>query len=121
MKIILVIPAQPATLNQERQAVLLSCCRDGSLLLEGKDGKKPAQFYMSIKDNFPWSEFLKKMMVAWQLSDYSGVPNEFKPLKRIPQFVLDEILNETQENQLKVLAALRQQGYFGTLPQRKDK
>lgn len=121
MKIVLVIPAQPATLFEERQAVLLSCFRDGSLLLEGKDGKKPAQFYMTTDDNFPWSEFIQKMLVAWQLSDYVGVPNEFKPLKRIPQFVIDGIVNEPQINQLKILATLRQQGYFCALPARKDK
>lgn len=121
MKIVLVIPAQPATQNQERQAALLSCFRDGSLLLEGKDGLKPAQFFMSIKDNFPWGDFLQKMLVAWQLSDYDGVPKEFRPQKRIPQFVLDGILNEPQENQLKILATLRQQGYFSNLPIRRDK
>lgn len=121
MKIVLVIPAQPATHNEERQAVLLSCYRDGSLLLEGKDGKKPAQFFMNFKDNFPWGDFIQKMLVAWQLSDFVGVPNEFKPQKRIPQFVLDGILNESQENQLKILATLRQQGYFGPLPVRRDK
>ena len=39
---VLVISAQPATSNEERLAVLFSCFRDGSLLMEAKDGKKPA-------------------------------------------------------------------------------
>lgn len=121
MKIVLVISAQPATLFEERQAVLLSCYRDGSLLLEGKDGKKPAQFFMNTSDDFPWGEFIQKMLVAWQLSDYEGVPKEFRPQKRIPQFVLDGITSEPQMNQLKILATLRQQGYFTSLPPRKDK
>lgn len=120
MKIISVIPPQAATQNQERQGTVLQCFRDGALLIEGKDGKKPARFYMTTKDNFPWGNFIQKMLVAWQLSDYEGVPREFRPLKRIPQFVLDNILKETPANQLKVLAALRQQGYFCTLPTRKE-
>lgn len=115
MKLILVIPPQPATQNQERQAVLFSCFRDGSLLLEGKDGKKPARFTLTLQDNFPWAEFIQKMMVAWQLGDYSELPQEFHPQKRIPPFVIDGLLNETLPNQLKVLATLRQQGYFPAL------
>lgn len=55
------------------------------------------------------------MLVAWQLGDYQDLPNEFKPQKRIPQFVLDGLLAEPQEIQLKILATLRQQGYFSPL------
>ncbi len=95
--------------------MLLSCYRDGSLLLDAKDGLKPARFFMSPKDNFPWKEFIQKMLVAWQLGDYTDLPNEFIPLKRIPAFVTDELLNETIPNQLKILATLRQQGYFCSL------
>lgn len=121
MKIIVVISPQAATQNQERQGIVLDCFRDGSLLIEGKDGKKPARFYMTPKDIFPWSEFIQKMLVAWQLSDFEGVPQEFRPQKRIPQFVLDGITQESQANQLKILATLRQQGYFADLPTRKEK
>lgn len=120
MKIIVVIPPQEATKNVERLGTVLQCFRDGSLLVDCKDGKKPEQFYLTSKDNFPWSEFIQKMLVAWQLSDYEGVPREFRPQKRIPQFVLDDILKETPANQLKVLAALRQQEYFCALPVRKE-
>ena len=60
---VLVIPAQPATSNEERQAVLFSCNRDGSLLLEGKDGKKPARFSLKPGDSFPWEQFLPKLLV----------------------------------------------------------
>ncbi|MCQ2106472.1 MAG: hypothetical protein MJZ26_11860 [Fibrobacter sp.] len=115
MRLVVVIPAQPATQNEERQAVLFSCHKDGSLLLEGKDGKKPARFFLKPTDNFPWSSFIQKMLVAWQLGDYQDLPNEFKPQKRIPQFVLDGLLAEPQEIQLKILATLRQQGYFSPL------
>lgn len=101
--------------------MLFSCFRNGSLLLDAKDGKKPAQFYLTPSDNFPWSEFIKKMLVAWQLSDFSELPKEFVPQKRIPQFVIDGITSESQENQLKILATLRQQGYFLPLQARKEK
>ena len=119
MRIIVIIPAQPATQNEERQATLINCFRDGSLLLEGKDCKKPARFFLTIKDKFPWDQFLSKMLVAWQLGDYQDIPREFKPQKRIPPFVLDGLLAEPQENQLKILATLRAQGYFSALPLRK--
>lgn len=121
MEIIVVIPPQEATQNQERQGALLKCFRDGSLLIDGKDGKKPAQFYLTPKDNFPWGQFIDKMLVAWQLADMEGIPQEFRPLKRIPQFVLDGILKEPQANQMKILATLRQQGYFCIPPLRRDK
>ena len=101
--------------------MLFSCFRDGSLLLEGKDGKKPARFFFTPQDQFPWADFIQKMMVAWQLGDYSELPREFHPQKRIPPFVTDELLNETLPNQMKVLATLRQQGYFPPLQARKEK
>ena len=112
---VLVIQAQPATSNEERQAVLFSCYRDGSLLLEAKDGKKPARFFLKPGDTFPWEQFLPKLLVNWQLSDYKDIPKEFKPLKRIPEFVTEGLLKEPLENQLKILATLRAQGYFPTL------
>lgn len=101
--------------------MLFSCFRDGSLLLEGKDGKKPARFFLTPQDQFPWTEFIQKMMVAWQLGDYSELPQEFHPKKRIPPFVTDGLLNETIPNQMKILATLRQQGYFPPLQARKEK
>jgi hypothetical protein len=116
---VLVIPAQPATSNEERQAALFCCYRDGSLLLEGKDGKKPASFYLKRDDNFPWDQFLPKLLANWQLSDYKDVPKAFIPQKRIPGFVVDGFLKEPIENQLKILATLRSQGYFPALPQSK--
>ena len=48
MRMVLVISAQPATSNEERQAVLFSCFRDGSLLMEAKDGKKPLGLFRNI-------------------------------------------------------------------------
>ena len=116
---VLVIPAQPATSNEERRAMLLGCYRDGSLLLEAKDSKKPARFYLNPKDIFPWDQFLPKLLVNWQLSEFKDVPKEFKPQKRIPEFVIEGFLKETLGNQLKILATLRSQGYFSALPTRK--
>ena len=116
---VLVIPSQPATMNEERQAALFSCFRDGSLLLEEKDGKKPARFFLKPRDSFPWDQFLPKLLVNWQLSDYKDIPKEFIPQKRIPEFILEGILKEPLENQLKILATLRSQGYFSSLPLRK--
>ena len=115
LKMVLVIQAQPATSNEERQAVLFSCYRDGSLLLEAKDGKKPARFFLKPGDTFPWEQFLPKLLVNWQLSDYKDIPKEFKPQKRIPEFVTEGLLKEPLENQLKILATLRAQGYFPAL------
>lgn len=115
LKMVLVIPAQPATSNEERQAVLFSCFRDGSLLLDAKDGKKPARFYLKPNDLFPWDQFLPKLLVNWQLSDFKDIPREFCPQKRIPDFVLEGILKEPLETQLKILATLRAQGYFPAL------
>lgn len=76
---------------------------------------------MTPKDNFPWKDFIEKMLVAWQLGDYTDLPNEFKPQKRIPQFVIDGILGESHDNRMKILATLRQQGYFPPLQARKEK
>ncbi|MCF0223210.1 MAG: hypothetical protein HUK20_02990 [Fibrobacter sp.] len=115
MQIVLVIPPQPATQNEERQAALLSCFRNGSLLLQGTDFKKPAQFILKPNDSFPWKDFIQKMIVAWQLGDYSGLPREFTPQKRIPAFVIEDLPKEHIQNQLKVLATLRSQGYFPQL------
>lgn len=116
---VLIISAQPASQNEERQAVLSCCYRDGSLLLSGKDGKKPAKFYLNPGDRFPWDQFLPKMLVNWQLSDYKDIPKEFKPQKRIPDFVIEGLLKEPLENQLKILATLRSQGFFSALPSRR--
>ena len=87
--------------------------------MDARDNKKPARFYLTPQDSFPWDEFVEKLLIAWQLSDYSDVPPQFKPQKRLPQFVLDEIGGESVENKLKVLAMLRKQGYFSKLPSRK--
>ncbi len=116
---VLVIPAQPATSNEERQAALFCCYKDGSLLLEEKDGKKPARFFLKRGDIFPWDQFLPKLLANWQLSDYKDVPKAFIPQKRIPEFIIEGFLKESLENQLKILATLRSQGYFPALPQSK--
>lgn len=119
MQLVLTIPAQPATQMKERQAALLACYRDGTLLLDARDYEKPARFYLTPKDVFPWGQFLAKMLCAWQLGDYSDVPPQFKPQKRIPQFVVDGFPAEPLENKLKILATLRTQGYFPALTARK--
>ena len=119
MPLILTIPAQPATQMMERQAALFACYKDGSLLLDARDFKKPARFVLTQADNFPWEQFIAKMLYAWQLGDYTDLPPQFKPQKRIPQFVLDGLPTEPNAIKLKVLAALRQQGYFSALPTRK--
>lgn len=69
-------------------------------------------FTLTPKDIFPWEEFLEKMLVAWQLGDYSDIPLAFQPQKRIPQFVLDGFPRENLQNKLKILATLRSQGFF---------
>ena len=119
MQLIITIPAQPATQMMERRAVLSACYRDGSLLLSARDFKKPATFVLSPKSLFPWEEFIAKLLIAWQLCDYTDVPQQFRPLKRIPQFVLDGLAAESIENKLRILATLRLQGYFSALPARK--
>jgi hypothetical protein len=119
MQLVLTIPAQPATQMKERQAALLACYRDGTLLLDARDYEKPARFYLTPKDVFPWEQFLAKMLCAWQLGDYSDVPPQFKPQKRIPQYVVDGFPAEPLENKLKILATLRTQGYFPALTAQK--
>lgn len=119
MPLILTIPAQPATQMMERQAALFACYKDGSLLLDCMDYKKPARFMLTQADKFPWDQFIEKMLYMWQLGDYRDLPQQFRPQKRIPQFVLDGLMAEPTSNKLKVLAALRQQGYFPALPSHK--
>ena len=116
MDIIVKIPAQPATSNEERLAALSYCFRDGSLLLTERDKKKPAQFTLKPTDVFPWGDYLEKLLVAWQLGDYKDIPLAFQPQKRIPQFVIDAFPAESVQNRLKALATLRSQGYFLPLP-----
>ena len=89
MPLILTIPAQPATQMMERQAALFACYKDGTLLLDCTDYKKPARFLLTQADNFPWDQFIEKMIYMWQLGDYRNLPQQFRPQKRIPQFVLD--------------------------------
>ena len=119
MQLILAIPAQPATQMKERQAALLACYRDGSLLLDARDYEKPARFTLTKDDVFPWEQFIGKLLCAWQLSDYTDVPPQFRPLKRIPQYVIDGLPAEETTNKLKILATLRSQGYFPALTARK--
>jgi hypothetical protein len=119
MSLILTIPAQPATQMMERQAALFACYKDGSLHLDSTDFKKPARFVLTQADVFPWDEFIAKMLYVWQLGDYRDLPPQFRPQKRIPQFVLDGLPSEPTANKLKILATLRQQGYFPTLTARK--
>jgi hypothetical protein len=119
LQLVLNIPAQPATQMKERQAALFACYKDGTLLLDARDYHKPSRFYLSTKDTFPWEQFLEKMLCAWQLGDYSDVPPQFRPCKRIPQFVLDGFPAEPLANKLKILAALRTQGFFPALPAKK--
>ena len=94
MSLILTIPAQPATQMMERQAALFACYKDGTLLLDSLDYKKPARFTLTQSDVFPWDEFIGKMLYAWQLGDYRDLPQQFRPQKRIPQFVLDGLPQE---------------------------
>lgn len=115
MRLVLEIEAQPATLGVARQGVLTSCRRDGSLLIESRDGIKPAYFTLTPSDKFPWDQFLPKLLAAWQLGDMEDVPDAFRPQKRLPEFVLEEFGNEPQENQLKILSTLRKQGFFPKL------
>lgn len=103
----------------ERKAALFACYRDGSMLLDGRDGLKPPRFYLTPQDNFPWGEFLGKLLFAWQLCENEDVPPQFQPRKRIPQFVLDGFGKEPIESKLKILATLRVQGYFAALPNRR--
>ena len=119
MQLVLTIPAQPATHMKERRAALFACYKDGSLLLDARDYEKPARFYLTPKDVFPWEQFLAKMLCAWQLGDYSDVPPQFRPAKRIPEFVLEGFPAEPLEIKLKILATLRTQGYFPALTARK--
>lgn len=115
MQLILNIPAQNATENKPRKAAVLACYKDGSLLLDARDNLKPARFTMRPSDNFPWTEFIEKLLAAWQLCDYSDVPEAFKPIKQIPPFVIEGLPSEPVPQQLKVLATLRSQGYFTPL------
>lgn len=119
MPLVVTIPAQDATHMKERRAVLSVCYRDGSLLLDARDFMKPARFTLASNALFPWEEFLAKLLIAWQMCDYTDVPLQFRPLKRIPQFVLDGLPAEPVLNKLKILATLRSQGYFPALPLRK--
>ena len=115
MQLILDIPAQNATGNERRKAAVIACYKDGSLLLDARDNLKPVRFALAPTDIFPWTEFIEKLLAAWQLSDYSDVPEAFKPVKQIPTFVIEGILGEPIPQQLKILATLRSQGYFAPL------
>jgi hypothetical protein len=115
LQLILNIPAQKATEGASRKAAVIACYKDGSLLLDARDNLKPARFTMLPSDNFPWTEFIEKLLAAWQLCDYSDVPEAFKPIRQIPTFVIEGLPSEPVSQQLKVLATLRSQGYFAPL------
>ena len=115
MQLVLEIEAQPATLNVARLGILSSCHRDGTLFIESTDGIKPARFVLTPNDKFPWSQFLAKLLIAWQLGDMEDVPAAFRPQKRLPEFVLEGFGREPVQNQLKILSTLRKQGFFPKL------
>ena len=115
MRLELEIPAQEATHGVERQGVVFSCHRDGTLVIDATDGLKPASFALASTDVFPWEQFLEKLLVSWQLGDMEDVPIAFRPKKRLPQFVLEGFSREPLVNQLKILSTLRKQGFFPAL------
>ena len=115
MQLVLEIPAQEATQGVQRQGSVFSCHRDGSLVIEARDGLKPARFALTSTDTFPWEQFLQKLLIAWQLGDMEDVPAAFRPKKRLPDFVLEGFAQEPKDNQLKILSTLRKQGYFPAL------
>jgi len=115
VQLVLEIPAQEATRGVKRQGSVFSCHRDGSLVIEARDGLKPARFTLSSTDSFPWEQFLQKLLISWQLGDMEDVPAAFRPKKRLPEFVLEGFDREPRENQLKILSTLRKQGFFPAL------
>mgnify|MGYP004449332967 CR=1 FL=1 len=115
MQITLNIQAQPSTQNRARKAVLFSCHRDGTIVLECIDGEKPAKITLTATDIFPWDEMLSKLLLNWKLGDIESVPSPFRPTQRIPEYIVEGFEKEPISNKLKILAELRRQGYFPPL------
>jgi hypothetical protein len=116
MEIILEIPSQKSTYDKTRLATVIRVYEDGGILLEARDNSKPAQFRLQPGDSFPWLFFLKKVCVAWHLSAMRALPFEFRPLRRIPQEIVDAIPDLGEKDAFKILDALRAQEYLPKLP-----
>lgn len=118
MELILEIAPQKATNLKKRLAVLEQCFQDGSLLLNARDGKKPAQFTLTPEDDFPWEAFFKKLRVLWWASSHESIPYAFRLQKRVSEELLNQMDFLKGQDLLKALAALRANKYFPPLPKR---
>lgn len=95
--------------SRQRKVILRALLENGSVLVEAIDGLKPAQFSVH-GTQFPWGNYLPKIYRAWYLSN--PVPAHFKPLKRIPNPVIEQLEKATQVEQMQILKALRQADFL---------
>ena len=116
MEIILEIPPQSSTHQIPRLAKVIQVFENGGVLLEGRDGHKPAQFRLQPRDSFPWLLFFQKVCVAWELSSLQAIPYEYRPLRRIPQEIVDIIPKVNEKEALKIIETLRTKGFLPKLP-----
>ncbi|MDR1759386.1 MAG: hypothetical protein LBR60_02535 [Fibrobacter sp.] len=116
MEIVLDIPSQKDTGFMPRQAVLLAAYDNGSLLLDERDFRKPARFWLNASSVFPWAAFLRKVFVAWQISAVKTLPKEFRPLQRIPPDILHLLSYDIPESSLlEIIRELRRRSFLPPL------
>ncbi|NLB62768.1 MAG: hypothetical protein GX801_01500 [Fibrobacter sp.] len=96
-------------LDIKRRVVLRTLRSDGKVVVEAIDGLKPALIYVPGPE-FPWQYFLPKIYRAWFLS--RPVPLHFKPLKRIPEPVIEKLQKSSLPEQMQILKALRAGGFL---------
>lgn len=104
LAITLNIPPQPP-----RRVVLRNLLSTGMAVVEGVDGLKPAQYEVHGSD-FPWADYLPLVYRAWRHNQ--KVPEPFKPLRRIPEPIFDQLIQIPLSEQMQVLKALRKGGFL---------
>lgn len=111
MELILQIPAQPATRNEQRQMVLTGLDFLQSVTLEARDSKLPSRLILP-KEKFPWAQFLQKLSVAWKLSRNDAIAPEFRLQKKLPDIFEGLIPQLSDKESLELLERLGKARFF---------
>jgi hypothetical protein len=82
---------------------------DGKVLLEARDGLKPALVRLEARA-FPWNDFSVFLVQSWRVS--GPVPFLFKPARRIPEEIINALLKASQDDAREILRTLRKNGFL---------
>lgn len=104
---------QKHILVDKRQAFLYKLYHDNIAFMIAVDSPEvePRQFF--IKNGLDYSKLTDYLVGAWQVD--AEVPYAFKALKRIPEYIIQQLKILKVEDRLVVIASLRQSGFLPLL------